>query len=147
MLKNNIATITNKPTQKETRMMACSFSPYCLGMCEWTDCPGHSNASGLQLEISPSHPLPQLEQLRPSASKDQPRLPMASNESSRFKFSSEEQLSELAKGLIPENTKGSTNWALKSFNLWLKSRNDANPENPVATQYSTVCKCLHVATF
>ena len=100
-------------------------------MCEWTDCPGHSNASGLQLEISPSHPLPQLEQLRPSSSKDQPHLPMASNESSRFKFSSEEQLSELAKGLIPENTKGSTNWALKNFNLWLKSRNDANPENPV----------------
>ena len=56
---------------------------------------------------------------------------MASNESSRFQFSSEEQLSELAKGLIPENTKGSTNWALKNFNPWLKSRNDANPENPV----------------
>ena len=100
-------------------------------MCEWTDCPGHSNASRLQLEISPSHPLPQLEQLRPSSSKDQPHLPMASNKSSRFEFSSEEQLSELAKGLIPENTKGGTNWALKNFNLWLKSRNDANPENPV----------------
>ena len=105
--------------------MACSFSPYCLGMCEWTDCPGHRNASGLQLEITPSHPLPQLEQLCPSSSKDQPHHPMASNESSCFQFSSEEQLSELVKGLIPENTKG--NWALKNFNLW----NDANLENPV----------------
>ena len=112
-------------------MMACSFSPNCLSMCEWTDCPGHSNASGLQLERSPSHSLPQLEQLHPSSSKDQPRPPMASNESARFQFSSEEQLSELAKGLIPENTKGSTNLAVKNFNLWLKSRNDANPENPV----------------
>ena len=27
---------TNKPTQKGTWMMACSFSPYSLGMCEWT---------------------------------------------------------------------------------------------------------------
>ena len=55
---------------------------------------------------------------------------MASNESSRFQFSSEEQLSELAKGWIPENAKGST----KNFNLWLKSSNDANPENPVTIE-------------
>ena len=24
---------------------ACSFSPYCLGMCEWTGCPGASAAA------------------------------------------------------------------------------------------------------
>ena len=64
--------------------------------------------TGLQLETDISRPLPQLEQLRPSSSKDQPRFPTASNESSRFKLASEQQLSELAKGLIPENTKGST---------------------------------------
>ena len=120
-------------------------------------CPGHSNASGLQLKISPSHSFSQLKQLCPSSSKDQPRLPIASNESSRFQLSFEEQLSELAKGLITGNTKGSINWAMKNSDLWLKSRNDANPENPVpeniltssdpATQYSTVCICLHVATF
>ena len=104
MLINTIATTSHKQTQKET--MACSFSPYCLGMCEWTDCPGYS--SGLQLETDTFRPLPQLEQLRPSPSKDQPRFPTASNESSRFKLASEQQLSELAKGLIPENTKGST---------------------------------------
>ena len=104
MLINTIATTSHKQTKKET--MACSFSPYCLGMCEWTDCPGYS--SGLQLKTDTSRPLPQLEQLRPSSSKDQPRFPTASNESSRFKLASEQQLSELAKGLIPENTKGST---------------------------------------
>ena len=109
--------------------MACSFSHYCLDMCEWTDCPGYS--SRLQLETDTSRPLPQLEQFHPSSSKDQLRLPIASNKSSHFKISTEQQLSELAKGLIPENTKGSTNWSLKIFNLWLKSRNDVNPENPV----------------
>ena len=98
MLINTIATTSHKQTKKET--MACSFSPYCLGMCEWT---GYS--SGLQLETDTSRPLPQLEQLRPSSSKDQPRFP---TESSCFKLASEQQLSELAKGLIPENTKGST---------------------------------------
>ena len=25
---------------KECVQQACSFSPFCLGMCEWTDCPG-----------------------------------------------------------------------------------------------------------
>jgi hypothetical protein len=91
---------------------ACSFNPYCLGMCEWTDYPGY--LSGLQLDADTSRPLPQPEEPRP---KDQPLLLTTSNESSRFKFASEQQLSELAKGLIPENTKGSTNWALKNFNL------------------------------
>ena len=46
--------------------------------------------------------------IRAAPPKLQPRFPTASNESSRFKLASEQQLSELAKGLIPENTKGST---------------------------------------
>ena len=47
----------------------------------------------------------------PGSSK-QPHLP-----SKRFQFLSEENLLELAKGYTPENTRNSTKWALKLFDL------------------------------
>ena len=44
MLPSTIATtlLTSKQTESNESTMACSSSPLCLGMCEWTDCPGAS---------------------------------------------------------------------------------------------------------
>ena len=50
--------------------------------------------------------------------------------STRFKFAKEE-LSELAKGLVPENTSKSIKWALNNFEAWMKARNTNYPDDPV----------------
>lgn len=49
----------------------------------------------------------------------------------RFKFASEEQLTEFSKGLIPANTTKSTKWALKIFDLWREAQNQSNQEDAI----------------
>ena len=85
-----------------TEMTACSYDPYYLGLCEWTDCPG-----ALQLEDTscPTYPL---------ISTPPPHSPPTTSslsshcslsiqpESTRFSFATEEELSTFAKGLVPE---------------------------------------------
>ena len=66
-------------------------------MCEWKDCLGHSNASGFQLSFLVSPSQVPTSSIRAALPKLQQGPAPASNESSRFQFSSEE-----AKGLIPE---------------------------------------------
>ena len=46
-------------------------------------------------------------------------------------FSSENSQVQLAKGLIPENTSKSTQWALATFEQWKEARNANCPEDPV----------------
>ena len=54
--------------------MACNFSDYCLGMCEWTDCPGEK-----ENETS------------------------ATSREQRFtEFVSDDKLADLAKGFVPD---------------------------------------------
>ena len=105
----------------------CPYDPYCLSLCEWTDCPG-----ALQLDNTP-RPTNLLVSAPPSQSP-----PVASHsslsvqpESTRFKFATEEELSTFAKGLVPENTTRSTKWALNTFNAWMRERNARYPADPV----------------
>ena len=102
---------------------ACSKSPFCLGMCEWTGCEG---AQGVNIE-----PRPQLLQ-------SEPLLPATSaSKNQRFDFASDQQLSELSKGLIPANTSKSTKWAIKTFELWSEARNKSRPQDPVPAHLLT----------
>ena len=110
--------------------MACPYSNSCIGMCEWTDCPG-----ALQFDTIGPHPTsekqPHLlcanEQPRPSTSAE-PSEPLPQP---RFQFASEQKLTELAKGLVPENTSKSTKWAVNNFEAWLTARNASHPEDLV----------------
>ena len=98
--------------------MACSYSPSCLGMCEWTGCPGAAGNSTPAV-ISAQNEL---------ASCSSGTTP--TNE--RFsEFISDQELSELGRGLIPANTTKSTKWALKTFELWKNSRNQSFPDDRV----------------
>ena len=109
---------------------ACSYNPFCLGMCEWTDCPG-----ALQLDATPRPTCPRIS-APPSNS---PAVTASSSlsshsslsESKRFKFATEEELSTFAKGLVPENTTRSTKWAMNNFSTWIKERNARYPASPV----------------
>jgi hypothetical protein len=68
-------------------------------MCEWTDC------SGALVNLPrPSSPPISTAATSPTSS--------FQTTSKRFKFAKEEELSEFAKGLVPENTSKSTKWAL-----------------------------------
>ena len=48
----------------------------------------------------------------------------------RFDFASDQQLSELSKGLIPANTSKSTKWAIKTFESWSEARSRSRPQDP-----------------
>ena len=112
-------------------MSACSYDPYCLGVCEWTDCPG-----ARQLEDTPRPTYPLVSAPPPHSP---PAIASSSShfslsvqpESTRFKFATEDELSTFAKGLVPENTTRSTKWALNTFSAWIKERNVRYPANPV----------------
>ena len=111
-------------------------------MCEFTGCPG-----ALQLESAKPHPATERPHLatstgrprlltgtepHPSVTAGQPSKSVSTTE--RFKFASEQELTELAKGLVPENTSKSSKWALNNFEAWLKARNASDsdihiPEN------------------
>ena len=95
-----------------------------------SDCPG-----ALQFDIIGPHPTsekqPHLlsanEQPRPSTSAE-PSEPLPQP---HFQFASEQKLTELAKGLVPENTSKSTKWAVNNFEAWLTARNASHPEDLV----------------
>lgn len=59
-----------------------------------------------------------------------------------------EELSESAKGVVPTNTKHSTQWALRDFEQWRENRNKCVPEDPVPeelfekTDAEVLCKWL-----
>ena len=91
--------------------MACSFSPFCLGMCEWTDCPGQNSALGESSSSSSAE--------------------AASSLSAPPRFTEFINDDELSKGLIPKNTAKNTKWALNSFEEWKNARNKKFPEDPV----------------
>ena len=87
-------------------------------MCEWTGCPGAAGNSTPAV-ISAKNEL---------ASCSSGATP--TNE--RFsEFISDQELSELGRGLIPANTTKSTKWALKTFELWKNSRNQSFPDDRV----------------
>ena len=98
--------------------MACSCDPYCLGVCEWIDCPR-------ALHNSPRPAVP------PISTTSTSPTPSVQTASKRFKFAEEEELSQFAKGLVPDNTNKSTKWALNNLEAWMKARNTSYPDDPV----------------
>ena len=101
--------------------MACSYDPYCLWMFEWTDCPhvllNLPCPADPPISTTPNHSTSPTSSIQP--------------DSKCFKFAKEEELSEIAKGLVPENTNNSTKWALNNFDAWTKARNASYPDSPV----------------
>ena len=127
----NIQTMhsNNAIQMEEVTESVCPFSSSCLGMCSWTDCPG-----GVDRVNSETGPHPETElQLLPSAScSNSSKIEVHPSPSQgRFEFASENQLQELAKGHIPQNTSYSTQWALTTFHSWSQARNKSYPEDPV----------------
>ena len=108
---------------KECVQQACSFSPFCLGMCEWTDCPGKG-----RVNITP-HPQAAAKD-RPSTSSSATRKEILPP-TERFNYASEDELFQLSKGHIPANTVRSTERALKVFRMWKEARNERSPQNAV----------------
>ena len=56
---------------------------------------------------------------------------------------SDEQQKEAAKGVTPDNTKLSNDWAVKNLRAWMVFRNSVKPEDPVPTDLLS-CKDPHV---
>ena len=108
---------------------ACSKSPFCLGMCEWTGCEG---AQGVNVE--PRHQLLQSEPLLPATS---------ASENQRFDFTSDQQVSELSKGLIPTNTSKSTLWSEAQNELATRSSPGTftDQQRPCAPQQASFSVC------
>ena len=58
-----------------------------------------------------------------------------------------------AKGVVPENTKLSNNWAVRNLMAWVLFRNSTCPEDPVpedllsCSDADIICKCGCVASF
>ena len=77
---------------KECVQQACLFSPFCLGMCEWTDCPGQGIDITPQPQIT-THLRCQLQETRSSHLQN---------------ISTLQAKTSLSKGHIPANTVHST---------------------------------------
>ena len=115
--------------------MACSSSPFCLGMCEWTDCPG-SNEHSTHGDIS-AHNVNKASSngatpATASSAHASACSSIATPTNERFaEFIGDEELVQLGKGLIPANTSRCTKWALKTFELWRNARNQRFPDDCV----------------
>ena len=126
--------------QKQNVDQACPYNPSCLGMCEWTDCPGAKVNASLRLPSTSKfepHPTASKFEPHPTASTFEPH-PTASKSataSKRFEFADEETLEKFSKGLTPANTGWSTKWALKVFELWQEERNKRFPGDKVPEDF------------
>ena len=102
-----------------------SYNPFCLGMCEWTDCPGALNRPG---GLGPSETMkPWLRHTRMTRL-IQPR-PASDGQPECFaSFVDDEKLSLLS---TPANTDKSTKWALSNFDSWKDARNRRHPTDRV----------------
>ena len=117
---------------------ACSFSPFCPGICDWTDCPG----SREHLEISNHNVDDSLNGMATPTSTNELNA-HASGASAiantrapptieQFReFIDDGELVELGKEFIPANTSRCTKWALKTFELWRNARNERFPDDSV----------------
>ena len=120
---------------EERSVCKYSVSPFCLGMCEWTDCASKQTMAKLH---PPTEPLPSNSSCSneplPSAGSNEPHPSASANEllpCQRFTFVSDEQLADLAKGIVPLNTTKSTKWALKVYKDLKQERNERFRSDPV----------------
>ena len=137
-------------------MQACPFGKFCLGMCDWTDCPGGRLASTSSTDLWTDHqatpdrghtperlePQPQREPLAPlptNANHASPSIcadlrTSSTLEPSHERFSTfvnDDELAVLSKGIVPVNTDKNTKWALSNFFAWKEARDKKYPDNPV----------------
>lgn len=60
------------------------------------------------------------------------RLSLSLRSKDRFKKPAlDEELSEAAKGVVPDNTKRRNAWAIRNFVQWAKNRSEETPSDPV----------------
>ena len=114
-----------KEQMEETFAQAYPVSPSCLGMRSWVNFPG--NVDVANMELHPESELSPLPSSSANANVDEP-LPLSSG---RFALASDDEIAQLAKVLVPQNTAKMTNWELKNFNEWKTNRNKHNPADPV----------------
>ncbi len=124
--------------------MACPVSSSCLGMCEWTGCPGATTLTLATSTSRTSNSSHMTESTHPVATSHTP----SPSSSTRFAaFVTDEQLTALSKGVTPANIDKSTRWALANFEAWKQARNKKQTTQfqrtcsaPV-TQLLSTCKC------
>ena len=88
-------------------------------MWEWTNCPCRALLNSPRPAVLPI-----------SNTVNHSNSP-TSNIQSASKFAKEEELSEFAEGLVPENTNKSTKWDLNNFEALMKARNTSYPDDQV----------------
>ena len=64
-----------------------------------------------------------------------PESSALSREQHFTEFVSDDKLADLAKWFVPDNTERNTRWALKNFDLWRKTRNKCQPEDPIPEDF------------
>ena len=115
-------------------MAAYSYNPFCLGLCEWTDCPGARRASEMTAMPHPDNPpnsaspAPLLELTLSSTCTDpaevaETTIDLPPSHERFLSFVDDEKLAALSKGMTPANTDKSTKWALSNFDAWRDARN------------------------
>ena len=99
-------------------------------MCAWTNCPGVRHDSTRPHPNSEQQPRLSVSE-QPHPSSQAPRTDPEPLPQPRFRFASEQKLTQLAKGLVPENTSKSTKWAINNFEAWMRARNASHSEDPI----------------
>ena len=109
--------------------MACHCSNFCLGMCDWPDCPGRE-ASGTDANMTTPNQLIEMSHPQPHDHASTSGGPRTNGE--RFStFVDDEELAALSKGVVPASTDKCTRWALANFATWKKARNKKHSDDPV----------------
>ena len=120
----NYSARANSP--RSNSPLACRHDPFCLGMCDWTECP----CVLLTQPTNPTRPLLQ-ESLPTNSLQESALLDEQPSTSKRFKFATEDKLAEMAKGFTPQNTSKATKWSLKVLEQWKTARNQQYPNETV----------------
>ena len=116
--------------------MACLFSSTCLGLCEWTGCPGANvtTATPTTATRPTTNPLTTdpPTTMRSGSTSHTSGTAAGSSSSTRFAaFVTDEQVAALSKGVTPANTDKSTKWAVNNFEAWKEARNQKYPDDQV----------------
>ena len=128
----------------ELQLTACSYDPCCLGMCEWTDCPGALTRASLPGVLTTPHPsnMPSFNPVLPipasmsSTAATSPTAQASAHSSERFtSFIDDKMLDTMSKGMTPANTDKCTRWAVSNFEAWREARNTKHPTNRVPDNF------------
>ena len=85
-------------------MAACSYNPFCLGMCEWTDCPGalsRPGGPGPSETMATPHPDDTPNPAPPASARAEPATTSDVQPERFASFVDDEKLALLSKGMTP----------------------------------------------